>query len=128
MTPVMSTKENRALDLFRLDHKTVVVTGATGGIGHAAALALAEAGADIVSIQVPNDPGAQALRGNVEQLGRKFLEFETNLKDYKSIPLVFAEIWRAGVIPDILLNSAGISRHAKVEDTSIEYLDDVCHS
>jgi 2-deoxy-D-gluconate 3-dehydrogenase len=43
-------------DLFDLTGKTAILTGATGGIGLATTTALAEAGADIVSIQMPTDP------------------------------------------------------------------------
>jgi 2-deoxy-D-gluconate 3-dehydrogenase len=40
------------MDIFRLDGKTAVVTGGTRGIGAAMAVALAEAGADIILVQV----------------------------------------------------------------------------
>lgn len=40
------------MDLFSLDNRTALITGATRGIGQQMAIALAEAGADIVSVQV----------------------------------------------------------------------------
>ena len=40
------------MDLFSLKGRTALVTGATRGIGHSMTIALAEAGADIVLIQV----------------------------------------------------------------------------
>ena len=122
----MSTIQNTSVvNLFRLDGKTAIVTGATGGIGLVLTLALAESGADIVSIQLPNDPGSQTLKEKVEKLGRHCQQFESNLGDYKSIPNVFTEIWRSGVEPDILLHCAGITRHSRVEDTPLDYLDNV---
>lgn len=121
----MSATASRAIDIFSLGGKTVIVTGATGGIGLTLAVAFAEAGADIVSIQMANDPGSKSLAEKIEATGRKLLEFESNLKDYKSIPATFERIWAAGVVPDILLNSAGITRVASVEDTPFTYLDDV---
>ena len=41
-----------AMAMFSLEGQTAVVTGGTRGIGQAAAIALAEAGADIILIQV----------------------------------------------------------------------------
>ena len=58
------------LDLFKLDHKVAVVTGAGRGLGQAMAVALAEAGADIAGLDVLplDETGAR-----VQALGRRFL-------------------------------------------------------
>lgn len=40
------------MDLFRLTNQTALITGGTRGIGQQMAIALAEAGADIVLVQV----------------------------------------------------------------------------
>jgi NAD(P)-dependent dehydrogenase (short-subunit alcohol dehydrogenase family) len=62
----------KTASLFSLTSKTAVVTGRTGGIGLSVVPSLAELGADIVSIQIPNDPQTPALRSTIEQHGRTF--------------------------------------------------------
>lgn len=112
-------------DLFDLTGKTAIITGATGGIGLSTTTALAEAGASIVSIQAPNDPLAAPLKDAVEQQNRPFVVFECNLKDYRSIQRTFQQIWDAGIVPDILVNGAGITHHSKIVDTSVETIENV---
>ena len=111
--------------LFSLEGKTAIVTGGTGGLGLAMSIALAEAGADIVSIQIANDPRSQLLADAVKELGRKLQVFETDVADSPKLRECFAKIWEAGVVPDILLNCAGINRRAHVEDFKDEDIDAV---
>jgi 2-deoxy-D-gluconate 3-dehydrogenase len=112
-------------ELFSLAGKTAIVTGGTGGLGLAMSIALAEAGADIVSIQMPNDPRSNLLANAMEELGRKFQVFETDVADSPKLRECFAKIWEAGVIPDILLNCAGINRRSQVENFTDEDIDAV---
>ena len=111
-------------ELFSLTSKTAIVTGGTGGLGEEMTMALAGAGADIVSIQLPNDPNSPKLSSAVKKLGRKFIAFECNVKDSLTLRDTFAAIWAAGIVPDILLNCAGINRRGKVEDMKDEDIDD----
>ncbi|MGH2743847.1 MAG: SDR family NAD(P)-dependent oxidoreductase, partial [Thermoleophilaceae bacterium] len=55
---------------MRIDGKLAVVTGAGRGIGRACALALAEAGADVVAISRSGDE-LEAVARQVEDLGRR---------------------------------------------------------
>lgn len=111
--------------LFSIQGKTAIVTGATGGIGLIVATALAEAGASIVSIQIPNDPNSDAFRQAVEATGQNIMQFECNLLDGDSITSCFEQIWAAGVVPDILFHAAGISHRSMVVDTTAETLNRV---
>lgn len=113
------------LDLFSLKDKNVIITGATGGIGLEVTIALAQAGADIVSIEMPRDPSSLELRRAIEATGRRLNVFECNIKDHQSIKETFAAIWNSGIVPDILVNCAGITRIKTIEDTSVQDIDDV---
>ena len=59
-------------NLFDLTGRTAVVTGSAQGMGRAMAIALAEAGADLVLLD-RNEPGIEATAHNIRQLGRKAL-------------------------------------------------------
>ena len=60
------------LDRFKLDGKIAVVTGCRRGIGKALAVALAEAGADIVGVSKSLEPSGSDVEKAVVQAGRKF--------------------------------------------------------
>ena len=60
------------LDLFKLDGKVALVTGAGQGLGQGMAIALAEAGADIATL---DRTGCKGTCGAVADLGRKYHEF-----------------------------------------------------
>lgn len=124
----MQNEQKAVFDIFTLPGKTAIVTGGSGGLGTAMTVALAEAGADIVSLQLPNDPLGDSLKESIESLQRRFSVFECNLADPKSIRETFVSIWAAGIVPDILLNCAGTNRRGKVEDISDEDIDLVCYS
>lgn len=111
--------------LFSLTGKTAIVTGGTGGIGLSVVPSLAELGADIVSIQVPDDAQTPALRSAIEQHARTLTVFDCNLKDAAAIRATFARIWDAGIVPDILLHVAGVTHSSKIIDTSTDVMDHV---
>ncbi|KAJ5728532.1 hypothetical protein N7493_004862 [Penicillium malachiteum] len=110
-------------DLFSIRGKTAICTGVTGGIGQELCLTLAEAGADIVSIQLVDDPNGPKLRAAVEALGRSFSAFECDICDSKALRETFNEIWKNEIQADILLNCAGVNRRGKVEDLTDEDID-----
>ncbi|OJZ80187.1 hypothetical protein ASPFODRAFT_53824 [Aspergillus luchuensis CBS 106.47] len=82
-----------------------------------------EAGADIVSIQLPNDPNTAHLSNFLTQIRRKFWIFECDLADTSAIRATFQAIWNAGIKPSILLNCAGVNRRCPVIEMTEEDLD-----
>lgn len=107
-------------DLFSIHGKTAICTGITGGLGKSLGLTLAEAGANIVSIQLPGDPELGALEKEVRSFGREFHHFDCNVGDSAALRKCFTEIWTAGITPDILLNCAGTNRHGPLETLTDE--------
>ena len=66
------------LDLFRLDGRVALVTGAGQGIGRAYALALAEAGADVAVCDL-NDRTGRLVAEEIAALGRKAVFVKTDV-------------------------------------------------
>ncbi len=110
------------LDRFRLDGKVAIVTGAARGLGQGMALALAEAGADIVAVDILP---AEDTQKQVKGLGRQCTTIVANLGDRQAIPRVIAEARKASSHVDILVNCAGIIRRADFLDFSEKDWDDV---
>ena len=97
------------LDLFRLEGRVAVVTGASRGLGASMALALAEAGAEIVAVARSE---TASLRREVESLGRKFLAVRVDVADTNA-PSVILDACEASLGgANILVNNAGIIRRA----------------
>jgi 2-deoxy-D-gluconate 3-dehydrogenase len=112
------------LDSFRLDGKVALVTGASRGLGQGAALALAEAGADIALL---DRSGAPETAEKVKALGRRVHAIEQDL--VAATPQELEEAVRAVVDAlgriDVLVNNAGIIRRAPLLEYAASDWDDV---
>ncbi len=94
-------------DLFRLDDKVAIVTGASSGLGVAFAQALAEAGADVVLGARRADRLADTA-GLVRDAGRRVLAVATDVADPAQCQaLVDAAMSEFGRV-DVLVNNAGV--------------------
>jgi NAD(P)-dependent dehydrogenase (short-subunit alcohol dehydrogenase family) len=95
------------LDLFRLDDRVAIVTGASSGLGVAFAVALAEAGANVALAARRADKLSQT-RQAVEAVGRHVLVVPTDVADPEACQrLVDATMAEFGRV-DILVNNAGV--------------------
>jgi len=115
----------KALDLFRLDGKTALVTGCKRGIGKAMALALAEAGADIIGVSRTLESSGSVIEAEVTALGRKFTGYACDLGNRGSVEAFLQRALDDIPVVDILVNNAGtIMRKAAVEHPN-DYWDQV---
>ena len=112
------------LDLFRLEGKVALVTGAGRGLGQAMAVGLAEAGADIAGLYRANYEDTQA---QVETLGRRFLPLQCDLLEASVAQLngVVDQVTGGMGRLDILVNNAGIIRRAPALEFDEQDWDDV---
>jgi 2-deoxy-D-gluconate 3-dehydrogenase len=106
------------LDKFRLDGKVALVTGASSGLGAAMAVALAQAGANVVAHGNSHTP--ERTCEFIEGAGRRSLAIRGDLAD-KSIPqrLITQTLDEFGQL-DILINNAGTIRRAPAVEYSEE--------
>ena len=113
------------LDLFRLDGKSALVTGARRGLGFGMAKALAEAGAHIVAVSATLERKGSAIEREVTSQGRTFHGFACDLADRKAVySLVDRVKTEVGCI-DILVNNAGTILRKPAAEHPDEYWDTV---
>lgn len=113
------------LDLFRLDGKVALVTGASRGLGQGMAVGLAEAGADIAGLDRTPDCNETCVQ--VEALGRRYFNLSIDLLNATPEDLTRAVeqvVEGLGRI-DILVNNAGIIRRAPALDYTVADWDEV---
>lgn len=97
----------RGTDRFDLTGRTAVVTGAARGLGRSFAVGLAEAGADLVLVDLPGAEGVERTAAEVEALGRRCRVYGQDLADIDALG-GFADAVRAENGPlHILVNNAG---------------------
>ena len=106
--------------------RVALVTGASRGIGRAAALGLADAGFDVVLNDIPRqDAELQAVKGEIEGRGRRcFVAFADVSKKVEVTAMVEQAINAAGQV-DTVVNNAGILSSSSVEQLEEEQWDAV---
>ena len=102
-----------------LTGEVALITGAARGIGRACALALAEAGADIVLglRDIHSDDG---LVNEIKALGRKVLSLQMNVSKISEIKAAFEILEKEFGKLDVLVNNAGIGPPNAIEDVTEE--------
>jgi 2-deoxy-D-gluconate 3-dehydrogenase len=121
----LQSQSIRMSDLFNLEGKTALVTGCSRGIGLAMALALAEAGADIIGVSATMAMKGSETERQVGLLGRRFTAFRADLTDRAAVYELIAGVRAAGQPVDILVNNAGMILRQPAAQHSDDYWDRV---
>ncbi|ORY70326.1 2-deoxy-D-gluconate 3-dehydrogenase [Pseudomassariella vexata] len=109
--------------LFSLDGSLAILTGGTRGIGQAMALALANAGADVILIQRNSEN--LSTKTQIESLGRKAFVYTVDLANQQEVEDLTKRILSDGHDPDILVTCAGIQRRHPAHVFPLSDWDDV---
>jgi 7-alpha-hydroxysteroid dehydrogenase len=111
------------LDRFRLDGRAAIVTGAGRGIGAATAVALAEAGADVV-VAARTEDQLREVASAVEAAGRRAAVVPADLTDLSAAAALPQAAMDAFGRVDIVVNNVGGTIPQAYLDTTVEYLDE----
>lgn len=99
-----------------MTHAVALVTGASSGIGRAAAVALAQAGFDVVINYNRSEQAARESASLAQAKGAKTLLFQCDVSDDSSVRKMLAAVQREFGRLDALVNNAGISTNVKPND------------
>jgi 7-alpha-hydroxysteroid dehydrogenase len=114
------------LDRYRVDGRAAIVTGAGRGIGRATALALAEAGADVV-LSSRTAEQLQEVAKEIDALGRRAVIAPLDVNDNDAVVSLVSQALDAFGRIDIVVNNAGGTMPRPMLDTSAGYLERAFH-
>ena len=114
------------LDLFRLDGKVAIITGAGRGIGAASAVALAECGADVV-IAARTQSDLDMVTERVAAAGRRAISVVGDLADLDVVRSLVTTARREFGRLDVVVNNVGGAIPLPFLDTTPEYLEEAFH-
>ncbi|MBL4646985.1 MAG: SDR family oxidoreductase [Rhizobiales bacterium] len=113
------------LDRFDLTGQTALVTGCKRGIGKSMALALCEAGADIIGVSATLETSGSEIEKEVTALGRKFTPYQCDFSDRKALHVFADKVSRENPVIDILVNNAGTIKRAPAAEHNDADWDEV---
>ena len=103
-----------------LRNQKALVTGANSGIGEACALALGEAGADVVVNYVSRPDEADRVVEIIKESGSRALAFQADVSREDQVQAMFARMREEFGTIDILVNNAGLQRDARFQEMTLE--------
>jgi len=114
------------LDRFKVDGQVAVVTGAGRGIGAASAVALAQAGADVV-LSARSVDQLEKVASLVEEAGRRAVVVPADLRDLDAVAALADTAYDDLGRLDIVVNNVGGTIPNTLLDTDAAYLEEAFH-
>lgn len=102
---------------MKLPNASVLITGASSGIGAEMAKAMCRAGAAKVLLLARNEQGLKRVAAEIEAEGGTALVYPVDLSDPDAVAEVAQQILGEEGVPDVLINNAGSGRWRFLEDT-----------
>ncbi len=102
-----------------LTGQTAVVTGASKGIGRGIAIALAEAGADVLINYFSDEQGAKNVSEKIQETGHSCIIHQGDISRENAVKEMFRSAVKAFGRVDILINNAGIQLNASFDEMSL---------
>lgn len=113
------------LNLFSLQGKTALVTGCKRGIGKAMAVALAEAGADVIGVSASLELSGSEVEKAVLATGRKFTAYQCDFGKREALHNFISTVLQDFPAIDILVNNAGTIMRKPAAEHPDAYWDEV---
>jgi glucose 1-dehydrogenase len=102
-----------------LKGQKALVTGANSGIGKAVAIALGQAGADVVVNYVRDEGSAVEVVQTISQFGPRALALQGDVSQESQVVAMFASMFREFGTIDILVSNAGLQKDAPLEEMTL---------
>jgi glucose 1-dehydrogenase len=96
-----------------------LVTGASSGIGRAVALALGQAGADVVVNYVAGEDKAEQVCREIRDFGVQAIAIRADVSDEEQVQAMFKRMLQQFGTIDVLVNNAGLQQDAAFEDLTL---------
>lgn len=109
-------------NMFDLTGKVVVVTGASSGLGADAAIAYAEAGAD-VALLARRVEKLNETKEKIEAVGSKAIAVQCDVTDEENVKVAIDTVLKKFGHIDILLNNAGVAVRGGIDSMTVEEWD-----
>jgi len=114
--------DSKASELFSLEGKVAMITGAASGIGLATAKRLAEIGASIALVDI-NEPKGKEAAEEIKSLGKKAKFFRCDVTSGSDCKKTTEDVYQEFGRIDILFNNAGVTRRKNIVELSEEEWD-----